>query len=177
MMSEMYRDIFQDLIGSSIHIEINEQGHIQKISGLDDLLENMGAGGQMNPADMEQSYKQLFLKFPDEPVKVGDTWTEEVRMEMQVPILAKNTYTVKKMSSDSVFIELKGNFETLEENPTVEGASIESLDGSQTGILVVDPATGWTIRSRAEQDFVMNVSQQGQQMEMKMTQIVINRLK
>ncbi|KOS08134.1 hypothetical protein AM493_20340 [Flavobacterium akiainvivens] len=87
----------REVIGQPITVSVDNTGKVvgkMEFKSKDGLTQN-------EPFDM----KNLQMSFPEKPVGVGDTWTEDVEMK-NLGGTVKNTYTVKQITDNDVTIAL-----------------------------------------------------------------------
>lgn len=115
---------------------------------------SFNALGQRISTEEEPEISQLgsvIVQLPDEPLKVGSTWTTRKRQKISsTDITADMTYTVTKISKKSIEIDAKG---------TVDGG--EEATGTFDGTASIDPRTGLIIKSSIKQNLSLTISEQG----------------
>lgn len=113
-MSAPIREMLTALVGESFVVVMSRQGEIQKVEGMDRLMEKVFKGLPSNPelqaalqglrssfsdAGMRAAFAQAYSLFPDRAVKPGDTW--ERQMTMPVPMVgqmtARTAFTLKAL--------------------------------------------------------------------------------
>ena len=98
------------------------------------------------------------IELPEEPLKVGSTWTNTKKQEINgTAINATLNYTVTKISKKSVEVDVNG---------TVEGSYDTS--GTYEGTASIDVRTGLIIKSTIKQNISMTLSEQGMTIPMTM---------
>lgn len=126
---KMMKQQFDPMMKANIITKSNDRGEI-----LDLTIEPMAPG-------MEQFTKQSgSIVFPEEAVSVGSTWSSE---NNQNGANIKTTYTVSKIESDKVSLDISG---------TVSGIA----KGSVTGSSIIDVKTGMQSESNMDITFDMN---------------------
>lgn len=110
--------------------------------------------GQELKTEDESEMNQLgsvVLPLPDEPLKVGTTWTSKKENKVSsTEISATMTYKVTKISKKSVEIEVNG---------TIDGDNETS--GTYTGTATIDPNTGLVLNSSIKHNISLTISEQG----------------
>lgn len=108
------------------------------------------------------------VEFPNKAMKIGDTFTQEVPMEMPangtvLNMLTKMTYTLKEIKESQAFFDytqsVSMNFEIEEGNTTATG--------SGTGTMIYDIPSNYVTDSTG--DMMMNMNMQVGEMAMKMS--------
>lgn len=162
MMEKQYDQVFSKMIGKPFYLKMNPIGKVVGSSGMDKLFE--GTNEQMaQQADMAEQMSSMTAVFPDKKVGVGDTWDAEVDASGQVPIIMKNTYTVKKITDSEVVLELKGTISLDNESPAVKQMGASEASGDISGTMTVDRASGWTKSAEMVQNMSMKMAQMGNQ--------------
>ncbi len=102
-------------------------------------------------SNMKSSFSQAV--YPGHKVKVGESWTNDITTngiaEMQMHI----TYTLTKATRKQAFINVKGTIVSPDADAKLKG----TLEGEMT----VDRKTGWVTHSTFDQDFDLQMEQQG----------------
>ncbi len=102
-----------------------------------------------------------YVIFPDHKVKVGDSWEADIRPMKTDNMKIHIKYTLEKISGKKATIGIEG---TITANK-VAGQTI-NLSGTQSGEVVVDTKTGWTMSTHLTQDIKMKVEKNGMEIPM-----------
>jgi hypothetical protein len=97
-----------------------------------------------------------YVIFPDHKVKVGDNWEADIKPMKTDNMKIHMKYTLKKLSGKKATIGLDG---TITVNK-IAGRNID-MSGTQTGEVIVNRKTGWTMSSHMTQDIKMKVERNG----------------
>jgi len=111
--------------------------------------------------DSAENKMQLFIRYPDSAVAIGDSWNKELVIKAGNKMNCSAKYTLKEVKSNIATISMVGIL-------TGKGESFGhdfTIDGEVTGTFTVDLKTGWPINTDIDQDFVLNLS--GQKIQMK----------
>ncbi len=136
------------IIGAQIEIVKDNRGNLidMDLSGFtenSDLMNNLSSGNS-------------HAVYPEDKVKVGDTWETDINpmedSEMRVHVV----YTLLKISRKHVELGVVGTVSANE----IEGKEI-TLSGSTAGTMIVDKKTGMLISSTIDLDMAMNLDQAG----------------
>jgi hypothetical protein len=93
----------------------------------------------------------VIIQLPNEPLKVGSTWTTNKKQQINDNDLdASMTYTVTKISKKSIEVNVKG---------TITGSN--EVGGTYEGTASIDPTTGLITKSTIKQNLSMTISEQG----------------
>lgn len=96
----------------------------------------------------------VMTPFPDEPVQVGDSWTDKMDLKaMMLPVEIESGYTLNE-DKDNVVV-ISGGFERKMKDPAIDyGASPINakmkMAGSYQRSLEIDKSSGWMVRSNAK---------------------------
>jgi len=102
-----------------------------------------------------------YVVFPDHKVKVGDSWEADIKPMKMDKMDIHIKYTLKKLSRKKATIGIEGTLTASK----VAGQSI-NLTGTQSGDVVVDTKTGWTMSSHMTQDIKMKIEKNGMEIPM-----------
>jgi len=102
-----------------------------------------------------------YVVFPDHKVRVGDSWEADIKPMKTDNMKIHLKYTLKKLSGKKATIGIEGTITASK----AEGQTI-NLSGTQSGEVVVDTKTGWTISTHLTQDIKMKVEKNGMEIPM-----------
>lgn len=178
----MVQRLFSAIKGKSFSFEVNENGELTSVSGVQELLnaivDSAGLPEEMKAqmlASMEDQFSEQAIKdqfstffsaFANRKVKVGDTWDLTTETKGRMGGKFDNTYIVKAIEGKNV---------TLGVNTKVTGTQAESLSGTQTGTMVIDTDLGMIKTGEMNQDLKM--SMQGMAIDMKGKVTITGRVK
>jgi len=174
-MDKMFEKMFSTLIGKPFTVVFAPNGSVKSVTGMEEIIENMLKatsgdgqvvaimGSQMtqlfNDEGMKNMFEQSFNFYPDNAVKVGDSWDTEITMpmgDMKFGIKTKNT--LKKVSTNMATIEVAGDINM----DMGEG----KFTGTQTGTMIVDTTTGLPVTSDVSLNMQGFFNAQGMEMQM-----------
>ena len=88
--------------------------------------------------------------YPEESVTMGSQWTSDLTQDISgVEVTVKTTYTVTKITKKETTVSIEGTMNSNEVN------------GTNTGSMVIDNATGLTKTSTIKTNMSMTIEQQG----------------
>ncbi len=142
----------KELVGKKLQFIHNSAGELEEISSEDDLsfkIEGQESNAKDNPGD-------LFINFPDKPVKIGDSWTAVIK-----PVKGQTgdrkvdgsiTYTLlgekKKKGIPTAKISAEGKL-TLSGSQNIMGQFVEFAGTTEIkSELYVSLETGMTVESK-----------------------------
>jgi hypothetical protein len=159
--TKMFALAFHGMVGKSITITANAKGEVLKVEGFDALMNSMADSmmlddetrmamqqvleQQFNDAAVKRMFEQSINIFPNEKVKVGDSWNKDLETPASLlgGIKMTNTYTVKEIEGNTALLDLSSDINT--------GSG--DLVGMQSGTLAVDIPTGLVVNARITQRF------------------------
>lgn len=185
--------MFDNMVGKSFEMVLDNKGRVKSISGFDKIIAHLFDNlpnveeaqkdqllKQMDKAFGEDSFKQSMEAataiFPENPVKVGDTWEIESNLKSTIDFNIKNVYTLEKVTDEVYVIKAKGRIATPAESDFTEANGVlmkQELTGTSESELNITKSTGWIKESIVKQNisgktFMKQVAD-GEIMEMPMT--------
>lgn len=149
MMEKQLAGVYGLLVNKDFPMEVSNRGEVIKSPDFSELVANAPQVGEIN-----ESMKNLYVKFPEKEMGVGEFWAEDTTIEGQVPMNIKTKYTIKDINSKNIVIEMTGSISPVENNTTI--------DGSLSGILNYDRKSCWLISGTTSMDTKVTISMQGQ---------------
>lgn len=164
MMGSMMLEQFQKFVGKSFNSEHDSKGKIVKTT-LNEMMKDI-TGEEPKDGGM-QDFSGYSISYPEKPIKIGESWTGEVKQNNQgMNMVIKSTYTLKSIKDGIAEIEVDGK---VSDGNIPEGDNSKgSVSGTQKGTTWVDLKTGWTKESKLNQDMTMEIEQMGMKMPMKL---------
>ncbi|TCD12959.1 hypothetical protein EZ449_02625 [Pedobacter frigidisoli] len=172
---------FKGLKGATFNMVMEPNGTIKSLTGIEQMLTNMASkmakdsvmmqnikaslSKQFNSEGMKQTMESSLKIYPDKPVKIGDSWTVDTKMQMTMPIETITKYTLKEVRDGIAYLGVsgtlisKGNFETM-------GNKMETnLTGTNSGDAELDIKTGLILNSHLRIELVGTMNSMGQNIE------------
>jgi hypothetical protein len=89
----------------TIRLELTPQGKIQSVSGVETAKPLFG------DIDFQSYFEQAQPVFPERPLKVGDSWTQEVRVlsPQAEPVVTRSTYVLESLDDRTAVIAFDGD--------------------------------------------------------------------
>lgn len=134
--------------------KVLEMPDLGKIFGDDPELK-----GQLD--QINNSLQNSFISYPEQIVKVGDSWNSEIAINGQMPMNQIFTYTIKEITATTVNIDITGTIAL--DSDMADGS------GTSSGMMTVDRMTGFIRTSNMKQTISMEM--------MGMTMKIINDVK
>ncbi len=140
-----FSDEMNKLIDVAITTTNSIDGNVGKV--------DMGTLDKNN--DIAKNMKSSFSQatYPDHKVKVGDSWTNDVSTSGYAEMTMHMKYTLTKFNRKQAFLSVEATIDSP--NATAK------LKGTMSGEMTVDRKTGWVVHASFDQDFDMQMEQQG----------------
>ena len=132
------------LIGVAITSTMSKNGNVGSVD-LGSIATNQVAG------NIKSSFSQAV--YPDHKIKVGESWTNDITTKGLAEMNMHMTYTLNKITRKQAEIGVKGTIDSPDASA--------KLKGTITGNMTVNRKTGWVIHSTFDQDFNMQMKQNG----------------
>ena len=160
---------FGNLRNESFTMVFSPDGSVKSTAGLDQIVTHLAVkmaadsteipyyqnnlSKQFNADVIRETLESSFRVYPGKPVKVGDSWTIDTKIQMSIPVENKTTYTLKEVKSGKATLTVRGTL--LSKGAfVVAGKNTQTdLKGSNTGELILDLNTGAIISSHLRVDF------------------------
>ncbi|MBO9595511.1 MAG: hypothetical protein J7599_21600 [Niabella sp.] len=171
--------IFRSIRGKKVKAFIAADGTVKKMEGWEQLTGALGtdqesraiAGELFSEATIKSLLEQGFKMYPEKPVSAGSTWASVIRIEKPYKLTMHNQYTLKKIEGGKSLISIDGKVGTngvtkMEQ----QGMDVEvNLDGTVSGTISLDNATGITDTSNLVQQLKGTMKVQGMEVPMEAT--------
>jgi hypothetical protein len=171
--------IFAKIVGSKIRYFLNASNEVERLEGIDDLMNRLSSGGQaaaiapLKSMFGEGYFKQMMSQnrsLPTNAVQPGDTWPVHMEFPMGImgTMVIDHNFTFQSWEKHGqrqcARLDFQGtvkNKPDLDSKPT--GMSISGLDGTTSGTSWFDPELGTIIDTIINQDMnmVMNMRAAG----------------
>ncbi len=138
-------DQMNRLIGQEIISTTSVNGNVGTLD-----LGNLDTDNEV-AKNMKSSFSQAV--YPDHKVKVGESWENDITTSGIAEMSMHITYTLTKATRKQAFIDVKGTIDSPD--------AATKLKGTISGEMIVDRKTGWVVHSTFDQDFEMQMEQQG----------------
>ena len=159
------------LIGKPFTVEMDEQGKITSVSGLEQMISDIDTLSDVDAATREQYKaslqetfgKESFLQtmnqesvlYPGHPVKTGDSWNYRYSTTSNnIMLNLQNVATLKEASHHYALIRINSLIATpANDSISLGGNSGKiSMTGTQISEVRIDPATGLIMEGNVSQD-------------------------
>ena len=161
--------------GQTITIMLNEKNEIVEVNGIENIIatSDMQARAQMEKMfskdQLNSMMGMMFQMYPNKPVKVGETWENEIETSVaDIKMKVKGKYTLKSVKDGVASVEMKGTY-TGKGTLSQGGTSIDvDMDGNQEGIINIGLADGYLKDADYKMDVKAEMNTMGQKMPMTM---------
>lgn len=168
---------FKNVVGHQYEVSLDANGKVKSIESESGMFDGafddnpQGAAiaeqmeGMLGKQAMQQAFDRLTGFYPEQPVKVGDTWNVKSEISAGMQLKTDINYTLKSRSNGIAVITFDGDLMTDPNGEPLEmmGMSIKyNLKGKQTGEMTVDEKTGWAITSEGVQEMKGTVGMSGE---------------
>lgn len=138
-------DEMNKLIGVGITTTMSTNGNVGSVD-----LGSIDTDSQI-AGNMKSSFSQAV--YPDHKIKVGESWSNDISTKGLAEMNVHMTYTLNKVTRKQAEIGVSGTIDS----PDADA----KLKGTITGNMTVDRKTGWVIHSTFDQDFDLQMEQNG----------------
>lgn len=163
----MQTQAYAALVGQQLQLEMTKRGEIQEVSGIESLINHMiDAYGipegpqkeevrtlvnqQFNEESIKNQLASVAITYPEEALKVGDSFDNTGEITAGFAMTINSTYTVESISKDAVVLNVKSTLMTGDNSEPMSMQGMEmiyKLKGTQEGKVTIDPKTGWVVQS------------------------------
>ncbi len=170
-------DAISNLVGKSFLMHINEEGNVERIEGLAEIIESTDEHQAemlkqtFGDSTMVQSMNQITNIYPNRTVNEGDTWNKTFSGSVagMLQSTASSDFSLTSVTGNSANVAVDGqmNFSKLESggNPMLQGAVFD-LSGTQKGNLEIDVDSGLPVQTTLKQNIGGTIEIQGMQIPM-----------
>lgn len=163
------------LVGRPLGVTMAPDGEILALRGLDEVYDRIIEDSELPEAMKDQFLEDMkklmgedalaqmmkLAPFPEEPVAVGDKWTDESTAETGFPFSVETTWTLKSRENGTAIIYGESTVEPDDEAELVKlGPTTMRFDfsGTQQTTIELDEETGWTQKGSLRQELQGTVS-------------------
>ncbi|WP_018630890.1 DUF6263 family protein [Niabella aurantiaca] len=147
--------MFRSIRGKRVKAFIAADGTVKKTEGFEALARGMSATDSeaqkmadelFSEATVKSLLEQSLKMYPKDPVSPGSTWTSAIHIEKPYRLIMQNSYTLKKIENGKSLVAVTGKVGTNGRTTMeLQGMEMEiNLDGTVTGTITMDNASGVT---------------------------------
>ena len=152
---------FAAMVDMNLIVKMDRLGKVYEIEGTEAMLDAMIAKYadqgiptdemremlevQFNDESMQHEMERLMTVFPEHALKIGDSWTHSgTGQTAMFPMSMDNTYTLIEEKNGKLKIDIDSDIKSADLDPAAQQGMnmIVEINGSQTGTLLLDQATG-----------------------------------
>ena len=153
-MANTYAKIFEKVIGRKFTVTISPKGKVMEVKGLKEIMASLEKassepaakkliGETFDEKKLISNYESAYKIFPDNPVKIGDSWTQKRSVESIFPIELNAGYTLKEVNNGIAKIVATGDFNMKNDDVEANGIKMKTdLAGNYDGVYQMDINTG-----------------------------------
>jgi len=153
-LTNTYAAIFSNIIGKKFTVTISPKGQVTDVKGLKEIMSSAAKvssdpaakkliGETFDEKKLISNYESSYKIFPDNPVKVGDSWTQKRSVESIFPIELNAGYTLKEVNNGIAKIVATGDFNMKDDDVEANGIKMKTdLVGNYDGVYQMDVNTG-----------------------------------
>lgn len=172
---------FRGLKGASFHMVMLPNGGIKSLTGVEKMVANMvsrmnvdsakaanikaSLSQQFSEEGMKQTLESSLKIYPDKSVKIGESWTVDTKMQLNMPVETITNYTLKEVKDNIAYLNIngtllsKGSFESM-------GNKIDTdLTGTNVGDAQLDLKTGLILKSHLRMELSGKMQTGGQNID------------
>lgn len=178
--TDTFSKILSGMTGQTFSVRMSKKGTILEIDNVEELWEAAFRDQNVSEAEKAQILTQLMQTygpesikgniemvtaiFPDNEVKLGDQWTNEVNLATGMKGLATTTYLYESQQGNFNLISGKGTITTGEEDAYMETNGMKlkmDLNGDMRASIIVDAESGWIVDATINQDINGSATMEG----------------
>jgi hypothetical protein len=153
-LTNTYATVFGKIIGKKFTVTISPKGKVTEVKGLKEIMASAAKvssdpaaqkliGETFDEKKLISNYESSYKIFPDNPVKVGDSWTQQRSVESIFPIELNAGYTLKEVNNGIAKIIATGDFNVKNDDVETNGIKMKTdLTGNYDGVYQMDINTG-----------------------------------
>ena len=169
---------FRGIKGASFRMEMQPNGSIKSLTGIDGMLTSMASkmskdsvvisnlkaslSKQFNAEGMKQTMESSLKIYPDQPVKIGDSWTVDTKMQMTMPIETITKYTLKEVKNGVAYLTISGTLISKGDFETMGNKMQTDLNGTNNGDAELDIQSGLILKSHLRMEMIGIMTAMGQ---------------
>lgn len=165
---DVLSNVLSSMKNKPFYVTMTKTGMVEEVSNIDTLFGQLPDLPEMQKQQMktmlQQSYGDKAFKgniemvtavLPDKPVKKGEKWTVETKLESGMLATVVSTYELNDIRDNQCIIQGKSTIATTDKDAYIESNGMPmkfDLNGTMTSQLTIDKATGWIVEATINQD-------------------------
>lgn len=128
---------FTCLPGESFTMKVSPEGMVKEIKGIENLIERMVGKLKLVDStkkdDLKRAFKEQFGEeamtqtmenitaiYPEQPVKVGESWKKKTIISKGFPMIINNTWTLREVNNGKAIIDINSHIYTNKDAPPID---------------------------------------------------------
>lgn len=161
--SDKLSKVYAAFVGKSFNVKIGEYGKVKQVVGMDDVVNNvfteLNIKDEKEKEDIKKVIKAKFGEevitksietitsvYPNNKVKVGNSWQQKVSISDQFPVEAERKYNLKESADGTSEITVDSQIKGKEDaEPKVTDSlkiTYEEIKGTEKGVINLNEETG-----------------------------------
>lgn len=120
---------------------------------------------QFNAEGMKQTLESSLKIYPDQPVKIGDSWTVDTKMQLTMPVETITKYTLSEVKDDIAFLKINGTLLSKGSFQSMGNTINTDLTGTNVGDAELDIKTGLILKSHLRMELSGKMQTGGQNID------------
>ena len=166
--------ILSALTKKKFDAEIELSGTIKEVNGLEEIISDATApmgdqasmvseqiSGSFGDSGLAKNMEMFTAIMPGKIIKVGDTWTNEQFTASGLPLILRNTYTLKSVTDGMATIEVKSDISVDPAKSSTEIQGMKAsyfLEGDRTGTMQMQVKTGFVTSANITDEIVGSIN-------------------
>lgn len=166
--------ILASLTNKKFDADIDLSGKIKEVNGLEEIITTATASmgdqasmvneqisGSFGDSGLAKNLEMFTAIMPGKTVKEGSTWTNEQFTASGLPLILRNTYTLKSVSKGIATIEVKSDISVDPAKSSTEIQGMKAsyfLEGDRTGTMEMEVETGFVTSANIDDEIVGSIN-------------------
>lgn len=145
---------FDKIMGKKFQVTLSSKGKVISVTGLKELIASLKKGNDdpnaqkmlestLDEKKITSNFESSYHIFPDKPVKIGESWSQQNSIESMFPMDIKTGYTLKGVNNGIAKIAASGDFTMKKDDYEANDIKMKvDFTGTYSGTYDLDIATG-----------------------------------
>ncbi|MFD2285508.1 hypothetical protein GJU39_15735 [Pedobacter petrophilus] len=154
---------FRGIKGATFNMVMLPDGAIKSLTGIEQMVTNMvskmkadstkaanikaSLSQQFNSEGMKHTLESSLKIYPDHPVKIGESWTVDTKMQLNMPVETITKYTLTAVRDDIAYLNINGSLLSKGSFQSMGNKIDTDLTGTNIGDAELDLKTGLILKS------------------------------
>ena len=170
---------FKLLTETPLDIQLTKQGKVASVKGTEAIAEKLNTlsnqqlkeilSQQLSEKGIKILIEQMLPFLPDKPVAIGESWDLVQNLNSNgADIINKMKLTLKQVKDNIATLDCSGTLTTPEGGAVMQLQGMDatvSMNGLQSGTILIDVKTGWIARSELTINSLQEIDIMGQLLE------------